>query len=106
VPWVYLIIAGIFEIVWASFLKLSEGFTKLNYSIVTILGMLVSFFFLSQATRTLPIGTAYAIWTGIGAIGAVIVGVVMFKEPVSFARAVFIILVIAGIVGLKFTSAH
>ena len=105
-PWFYLVIAGVFEVVWASFLKLSEGFSKLNYSIATILGMLVSFFFLAQATKTLPIGTAYAIWTGIGAVGAVIVGVFMFKEPVSLARGIFIILIIVGIVGLKFTSAH
>jgi quaternary ammonium compound-resistance protein SugE len=104
-PWVYLLIAGAFEVVWASFLKLSEGFTKLNYSIFTILGMLVSFYFLAQATKTLPIGTGYAIWTGIGAVGAVIVGVVLFREPVSLARGIFVLLVVVGIIGLKFTSA-
>jgi quaternary ammonium compound-resistance protein SugE len=105
-PWVFLVIAGIFEVVWAMLLKASEGFTKLNYSILTILGMIVSFYFLSQATNTLPIGTAYAIWTGIGAVGAVIAGVLLFKEPLSLARGLFMVCIIVGIIGLNFTSAQ
>lgn len=102
--WLFLIIAGVFEVVWASFLKLSEGFSKLNYSIYTIIGMIISFFFLAQATKTLPIGTAYAIWTGIGAVGAVIAGIILFGESMTPARGIFICLLLIGIIGLKFTS--
>lgn len=101
-PWLYLIIAGIFEIVWASMLKLSEGFSKLNYTLFTVAGMFISFYFLAQATKTLPIGTSYAIWTGIGAIGAAIVGIVFFGESITLVRGIFIALLLVGIVGLKF----
>lgn len=104
--WLYLIIAGLLEVLWASFLKLSEGFTRLPYSAVTILGMTASFYLLSQATKTLPLGTAYAVWTGIGALGAVLVGILFFKEPLTAPRVVFALLLLAGIIGLKFTSAH
>ena len=105
VAWVFLGIAGVLEVAWASFLKLSEGFSKWNYSIYTVVGMIASFYFLAKATKILPIGTAYAVWTGIGALGAVLVGIVFFKEPLSFARAVFLTLLVVGIVGLKFSSA-
>ena len=104
--WVYLILAGLLEVVWATFLKLSDGFSKMGYSIITIVGMIASFYMLSQATRTLPLGTAYAIWTGIGALGAVLVGVLLFKEPISAPRAIFVFLLLAGIIGLKFASPH
>jgi quaternary ammonium compound-resistance protein SugE len=104
--WVFLLIAGVFEVVWATLLKLSDGFSKVGFSIGTIMGMVISFFFLSQATKVLPMGTAYAIWTGIGAIGATIVGVFMFNESMTLARGCFLILLIVGIIGLKFTSAH
>jgi quaternary ammonium compound-resistance protein SugE len=104
--WVFLLIAGVFEVVWATLLKLSDGFSKVGFSIGTIIGMVISFFFLSQATKVLPMGTAYAIWTGIGAIGATIVGVFMFNESMTLARGFFLILLIVGIIGLKFTSAH
>lgn len=103
--WVFLLIAGIFEIFWATFLKLSEGFSKLGYSLLTIAGLIVSFYFLAQATKTLPIGSSYAIWTVIGAIGAVIVGVVVFKEPFTLLRGFFVLLLVIGIVGLKCTTA-
>lgn len=103
-PWVYLIIAGIFEIVWAIGLKYSHGFTKLLPSLITIGGMLISFYLLAQATKTLPLGTAYAIWTGIGALGTVILGIVFFNEPVNFLRVLFLFFIMTGIVGLKLTS--
>ena len=104
--WVFLACAGLLEVVWSSFLKLSEGFTKLGFSIVTIAGMLASFYLLSQAMKTLPLGTAYAVWTGIGAVGSVVVGLLIFKEPVTAARMFFTVLLLAGIIGIKLTSAH
>ena len=104
--WVFLACAGLLEVFWSSFLKLSEGFTKLGYSVVTIAGMLASFYFLSQAMKTLPLGTAYAIWTGIGAVGSVLVGILVFKEPVTAARMFFTVLLLTGIIGIKLTSSH
>lgn len=104
--WVFLMVAGAFEVVWATFLKFSEGFTKPFYTVCTIVGMVISFYFLAQATKTLPIGTAYAIWTGIGAVGAVIVGVFVFKEAITLARAIFLLVLLVGLIGLKFTSGH
>ena len=103
--WVMLGIAGVFEVVWATFMKLSEGFAKRGWTVLTFFGMAVSFFLLARATRTLPLGTAYAVWTGIGALGSVIIGIVIFKEPVTAARIFFAALLLAGIVGLKLTSA-
>ena len=105
-PWVFLLIAGLLEVVWAALLRLSEGFSKLGFSVLTIVGMTASFYCLSQATKALPLGTSYAIWTGIGALGAVIIGVLFFKEPISVARAAFALLLLVGIIGLKLTSAH
>lgn len=102
--WVYLFLAGGLEVFWSSFLKLSEGFTRLGYSALTLVGMLASFGLLSQAMKTLPLGTAYAIWTGIGALGSLIVGVVVFKEPASAPCLLFAALLLAGIVGLKATA--
>ena len=102
--WVYLFIAGIFEIVWAIGLKYTNGFTRLWPSVVTVVGMIISFYFLSQATKVLPIGTAYTIWTGIGAAGAVILGIVLFGEPKTVLRFVFLAFVITGIIGLKVTA--
>ena len=104
--WIYLIFAGILEVFWATCLKFSNGFSMLKFSILTVLGMIFSFLFLSQATKTLPLGTAYAIWTGIGALGAVIVGIVLFKESVTPARIFFVTLLLIGIIGLKITSSH
>jgi quaternary ammonium compound-resistance protein SugE len=102
--WIFLFIAGIFEIVWAIGLKYTEGFTKLFPSVITVLGMAISFYFLSMAVKTLPIGTAYAIWTGIGAAGAVILGMVLFGEPRNLLRLMFVAFILAGIIGLKATS--
>ncbi len=104
--WVYLVIAGGLEVFWSTCMKFSEGFSDLKYTILTVVGMIFSFLFLSQATKSLPLGTAYAVWTGIGALGAVIVGIVMFKEPVTAARIFFVALLLVGIVGLKATSGH
>ena len=104
--WIFLVIAGGLEVLWSTCMKYSEGFTDLKFSILTIIGMIFSFLFLSQATNSLPLGTAYAVWTGIGALGAVIVGIVLFKEPVTAARIFFVSLLLIGIVGLKATSGH
>lgn len=102
--WLYLIIAGIFEVVWAMGLKYSQGFAKLFPSLVTLGAMVVSFYLLALATKSLPIGTAYAVWTGIGAIGAVLLGMILFNEPVNILRIVFLCLILVGILGLKFTT--
>lgn len=104
--WLVLVIAGIFEVWWAVGLKYSEGFTKLVPSVLTIIGMIASFYFLSLALKELPLGTAYAIWTGIGTIGTVILGVFLFKEPIDFVRLVCIGFIVAGIIGLKLVSQH
>lgn len=102
--WIYLLIAGLFEIGWAVGLKYTEGFTKLWPSVITIIGMILSFYFLSNAVKTIPIGTAYAIWTGIGAVGTAILGIILFNESKEFARIIFICLIVVGIVGLKIFS--
>ncbi len=104
--WFYLIIAGLLEIGWAIGLKYTEGWSKLLPSVLTGLAMLASFYFLSLALKTLPIGTAYAVWTGIGTVGAAVLGMILFNEPRDFARIVCILLIIGGIAGLKLTSAQ
>ncbi len=102
--WLYLIIAGCLEVGWAIGLKYSDGLTKPWESVQTILIMLMSFFFLAQAIRTIPVGTGYAIWTGIGAAGTAILGIILFKEPATLARLACVILIVAGVVGLKVTA--
>lgn len=104
--WIFLVIAGIFEIVWAIGLKYSDGFTKPRASLFTIAAMLISFYLLSVALKTIPVGTGYAVWTGIGAVGTAILGIILFNEPRDAARIICIMLIVAGIAGLKFTSAH
>lgn len=104
--WIYLFIAGIFEISWAVGLKYTEGWTRLLPSLLTVAAMIASFYFLSLALKTLPIGTAYAIWTGIGTIGAAFLGRFLFDEPLDAVRVLCILLIAAGIIGLKFTSAQ
>ena len=103
--WGCLILAGCLEVVWSTALKLSEGFSRLGWSALTIVGMLASFLFLSQALKTLPLGTSYAIWTGIGALGSVAVGILVFQVLATAARMFFAALLLTGIVGLKLTSA-
>ncbi|HEY8356523.1 MAG TPA: quaternary ammonium compound efflux SMR transporter SugE [Ramlibacter sp.] len=101
--WVVLAIAGLFEVGWAIGLKYTEGFTRLWPSVGTVAAMVASVLLLGWAMRSLPVGTAYAVWTGIGAIGTVILGIVLFKEPATVARLVCVGLILAGIVGLKVT---
>ena len=96
--WVYLLIAGLFEIVWAYFMKQSDGFTRLWPSVATLAFMAVSFALLSLAMKSLPMGTAYVIWTGIGAVGAFVVGVVLLGEGLTLMRVVAALLVVAGLV--------
>ena len=103
---VYLVLAGGLEVFWSTFMKLSEGFSKPGYTVLTLVGMAASFILLAQATKVLPLGTSYAIWTGIGALGAVIVGIVLFREPATALRIFFVALLLAGILGLKMTSGH
>src|SRR3954447_24298620 len=100
-PWVYLLLAGVCEIVWAVGLKYSRGFTRLTPSVITIIVMLLSFVLLAQAMKKLPLGTTYTVWTGIGAVGTTIWGIVMFNEPRDWARMLCMVLIIAGIVGLR-----
>ncbi|HEX8275286.1 MAG TPA: quaternary ammonium compound efflux SMR transporter SugE [Longimicrobiaceae bacterium] len=102
--WTYLFFAGLLEVGWAIGLKYTEGFTRLWPSVATIAAMIASFALLSQALRTIPIGTGYAVWTGIGAVGAAGLGIVLFKEPASTLRLASIGLVIAGIVGLRLSA--
>lgn len=102
--WGYLIVAGILEVVWAYSMKQSEGFSRLVPSIITIVTMLGSFGLLATAMRTIPLGTAYTIWTGIGAVGAFIVGIVWLAEPVNAMRIGAAALIISGLVLMKFSS--
>jgi quaternary ammonium compound-resistance protein SugE len=103
-PWLLLIIAGLLEVCWAVGLKYTDGFRKPFASVIVIATMALSMFLLGLAARTLPIGTAYAVWVGIGALGAAILGIFLFNEPVTAARVGFIVLLLAAIVGLKLTS--
>lgn len=103
--WTYLSIAGFFEVVWAVGLKYTGGFTRFWPSLITIVAMAVSFYFLAEAVKTLPVGTAYAVWTGIGAVGTVILGMVLFDESRDLLRVVCLVLILAGMIGLKLTSS-
>jgi quaternary ammonium compound-resistance protein SugE len=103
-PWVLLIIAGLLEVCWAIGLKYTEGFTRPVPSVLTMLAIIASMVLLSLAARSLPIGTAYAVWVGIGALGAAILGIVLFKEPVTAARLFFLALLLTSIIGLKLTT--
>ena len=102
--WFYLLIAGLLEVGWAIGLKYTEGFSRLWPSVLTIVAMIFSLAFLGLALKTLPVGTAYAVWTGIGAIGTVILGIYLFDEPATAARLACIGLILAGIVGLKLVT--
>ncbi len=99
--WTYLLIAGALEIAWAVGLKYTHGFTRVGPSVFTVVTMIASFWFLSKAVRTLPLGTSYAVWTGIGVLGTTILGMVLFGEPRDALRLVCIGLILCGIVGLK-----
>jgi quaternary ammonium compound-resistance protein SugE len=103
--WIYLLAAGVLEIVWAFAMKQSDGFSKLTPSIITIAGMIASFWLLAFAMRTLPLGTAYTIWTGIGAVGAFVIGIVFLGEQVSAMRIAAAVLIVSGLVLMKVSSA-
>ena len=102
--WIILIVAGLFEIGWAIGLKYTEGFTRLWPTVGTVAAMVVSVALLGWAMRSLPVGTAYAVWTGIGAVGTVTLGILLFGEPATIARLLCVGLIVAGIVGLKLTA--
>lgn len=104
-PWIVLVIAGLFEVVWASAMKQSHGFTRLWPSVITIVAMFVSFGLLSWSMRVLPLGTAYMVWTGIGALGAFIFGIVMLGETVSAMRLAAAGLILVGLVLMKLASS-
>ncbi|MCG3664305.1 quaternary ammonium compound efflux SMR transporter SugE [Aliarcobacter butzleri] len=103
--WGILVLAGIFEIFWAVGLKYTDGFTKLIPSLFTIVAMLVSFWLLSLSLKTLPLGTAYAVWVGIGTIGTVIAGIMLFGDSINIIRIISIAFIILGIIGLKITTS-
>jgi len=104
--WILLTVAGALEVVWAYFMKQSEGFTRLVPSIVTLVAMIASFGLLSVSMRTLPLGAAYMVWTGIGAVGAFLVGVAVLGEELSAMRVVAALMIVGGLVLMKLTSAH
>jgi len=103
-PWIILFIAGLLEVVWAIGLKYTNGFTRLTPSIINVSAMIVSIVLLSWAMRSLPVGTAYAVWTGIGAVGAAITGILLLGESASLARIASLALIVAGIIGLKLST--
>ena len=102
--WLYLVIAGLFEITWAIGLKYADGFTRPVPSIITVIGMILSVVLLGLALRELPVGTGYAVWTGIGTVGAAILGMILFQEPATAVRMGCIALIVIGIIGLKFAA--
>lgn len=103
--WLYLAVAGLFECGWAIGLKYTEGFTKLIPSILTVSAMAISFWLLSVSLKSIPVGTAYAVWTGIGAVGVAIMGMVLFGESRDIVRVFCLLLIVAGILGLKLVSS-
>jgi len=102
--WIILVVAGLFEVAWAIGLKYTEGFSRLWPSVGTVAAMAASVLLLGWAMRSLPVGTAYAVWTGIGAVGTVILGIVLFSEPATAARLGCVALIVSGILGLKLTA--
>lgn len=102
--WNYLLLAGLFELGFTTFLKLSDQFTRLGPTLLTLLFGGISFWLLSKSMQTIPLGTAYAVWTGIGAFGTAIIGILFFKDPLTFWRAFFLCTLIASIAGLKFIA--
>ena len=103
-PWLSLGIAGVFEVVWAVGLKYTDGFSRLWPSVFTLLAMAVSLYFLAQAIRTIPLGTGYAVWTGVGAAGTAIMGIILFAESTHVLRLLCIALIVIGIIGLRLTA--
>ncbi len=105
ISWIYLILAGLFEVCWAIGLKYTDGFTRLWPSLFTLATLAASMLLLAKAAQTLPIGTAYAVWVGIGAFGAAVLGIILFQESFSAMRVLFLGLLLVSIIGLKITSA-
>jgi len=105
VAWICLLFAGLLEIVWAVAMKQSEGFTRLTPTLITLAGMIASFWLLAVAMRSLPLGTAYTIWTGIGAVGAFVVGIVFLGEQISVTRISAAVLIVSGLVLMKLASS-
>lgn len=103
--WIYLVLAGVLEVVWAFTMKSSEGFSKLTPSVITLVAMIASFGLLAVAMRSLPLGTAYTIWTGIGAVGAFVVGITVLGEPVNAMRILAAVLIVSGLVLMKLSSS-
>ncbi|MEZ2345504.1 quaternary ammonium compound efflux SMR transporter SugE [Terriglobus sp. RCC_193] len=103
-PWVLIFVAGLLETTWAVGLKYTHGFTRLFPSIFTLIALAGSMYLLARAAQTLPIGTAYAVWVGIGAVGATILGIALFDEPATAPRLLFLTMLIGSILGLKYTS--
>ncbi len=103
-PWIILVLAGLFEIGWAIGLKYTEGFTRLWPTVGTVAAMAISLGLLGIAMKSLPVGTAYAIWVGVGAVGTVILGIVLFDEPVNALRIGSVLLIVAGLIGLKLAT--
>jgi quaternary ammonium compound-resistance protein SugE len=102
--WFYLVVAGLFEVGFTTSLKLSDNFSNKGWAVMFFVSITLSFYFLNKAIQVIPMGTAYAVWTGIGAVGTVVVGMILFKEPSDFWRMFFIFLLIGSILGLKFVS--
>ena len=102
--WAILILAGVFEVIWAYSMKMSEGFTRLTPSVVTIIFMILSVVLLSISMRTLPLGTAYTVWTGIGAMGSFILGIMVLNEPMTAMRMIAAVLIVSGLVLMKLSS--
>ena len=104
--WILLLIAGVLEVGWAVGLRYSNGLTNIPITILTVIGYVLCLYFLALAVKGIPLGTAYAVWTGIGTVGTVILGIILFKEPVSVMRLVCILLIVSGIAGLKLLSSN
>ncbi|MFA5521224.1 MAG: multidrug efflux SMR transporter [Castellaniella sp.] len=102
--WIYLLVAGLLEVIWSYSMKLSDGFTRLTPSVVTVVMQIASFWLLALAMRTIPLGSAYVIWTGIGAVGAFLVGIFLLAEPVNAMRVLAAVLIVAGLVLMRVAS--
>ncbi|GAK31141.1 GroEL supressor protein SugE [Weissella oryzae SG25] len=104
--WLYLILAGLFEVFWSITMKLSQGFTELRFASLTVLGLITSFGFLALALKSMPLGMAYPIWTGIGAVGSILAGLLIFHESINGLTWFFIILLVIALIGIKISSQH
>ncbi len=102
--WIYVLVASVFEISWAIGLKYSDGFTQIKASAFTVITMILSYVFLALGVKEIPVGTAYAVWTGIGAVGVAIYGMLFFNESKEILRVLFILLIVTGVIGLRLTS--